>query len=78
MIIIYYSILFLKVPFFNEACTAANCDVLVGYLAVYRICFGMAAFFFLFMVLNIGVSSGKDCRAGLNNGYALRTQVDHE
>lgn len=62
-----------KVPFFNEACTAAtlgtNCDVLVGYLAVYRICFGMAAFFFLFMVLNIGVSSGKDCRAGLNNGF---------
>ena len=69
-------------PFFNEACTAAtlgtNCDVLVGHLAVYRICFGMAAFFFLFMVLNIGVSSGKDCRAGLNNGYALRTQFDHE
>ncbi|XP_015769767.1 PREDICTED: probable serine incorporator [Acropora digitifera] len=58
-----------KVPFLNEACTAANCDVLVGYLAVYRICFGMAAFFFLFMVLNIGVSSGKDCRAGLNNGF---------
>ncbi|KAL9986902.1 hypothetical protein ACROYT_G001115 [Oculina patagonica] len=62
-----------KVPFFDEACTAAtlgtNCDLLVGYLAVYRICFGMAAFFFLFMLLNIGVSSSKDCRGGLNNGF---------
>ncbi|XP_058963301.2 probable serine incorporator [Pocillopora verrucosa] len=62
-----------KVPFFNEACEAAtlgtNCDVLAGYLAVYRICFGMAAFFFLFMILNIGVGSSKDCRGGLNNGF---------
>ncbi|XP_068694453.1 probable serine incorporator [Montipora foliosa] len=62
-----------KVPFFNEACTSAsletNCDLLVGYLAVYRICFGMAAFFFLFMILNIGVSSSKGCRGGLNNGF---------
>ncbi|RMX51655.1 hypothetical protein pdam_00020296, partial [Pocillopora damicornis] len=62
-----------KVPFFNEACEAAtlgtNCDVLVGYLAVYRICFGMAAFFFLFMILNIGVGSSKDCRGELNNGF---------
>lgn len=62
-----------KVPFFNEACEAAtlgkNCNLLVGYLAVYRICFGMAAFFFLFMILNIGVRSSKDCRGGLNNGF---------
>ncbi|KAJ7365805.1 Serine incorporator 3 [Desmophyllum pertusum] len=62
-----------KVPFFNEACQGAtlgtNCDLLVGYLAVYRICFGMAAFFFLFMLLNIGVNSSKDCRGGLNNGF---------
>ena len=43
--------------------------MLVGYLAVYRICFGMAAFFFLFMILNIGVGSSKDCRGGLNNGW---------
>lgn len=58
-----------KVPFLDEACKASNCNLLVGYLAVYRICFGMAAFFFLFLILNIGVSSSKDCRGGLNNGF---------
>lgn len=62
-----------KVPFFDEACKGAmlgkNCELLAGYLAVYRICFGMAMFFFLFLVLNIGVSSSKDCRGGLNNGF---------
>lgn len=62
-----------KVPFFDEACKAAslekNCELLAGRLAVYRICFGMAAFFFLFMILNLGVSSSKDCRGGLNNGF---------
>ncbi|XP_073241839.1 probable serine incorporator [Porites lutea] len=62
-----------KVPFFSEACEKASlepkCNLLVGYLAVYRICFGMAAFFFLFMILNFGVSSSKECRGGLNNGF---------
>lgn len=62
-----------KVPFFSEACEAASlepkCNLLVGYLAVYRICFGMAAFFFLFMILNFGVTSSKECRGGLNNGF---------
>ena len=61
-----------KVPFFSEACEKAllgpKCNLLVGYLAVYRICFGMAAFFFLFMILNFGVTSSKECRGGLNNG----------
>lgn len=62
-----------KVPFFSEACEEASlepkCNLLVGYLAVYRICFGMAAFFFLFMILNFGVTSSKECRGGLNNGF---------
>ncbi|XP_067666995.1 serine incorporator 3-like [Haliotis asinina] len=45
------------------------CDEVVGYLAVYRVCFAMAAFFFLFMLIMIKVSSSKDPRAGLQNGF---------
>ena len=47
-----------------------NCDVLVGYKAVYRTCFGMAMFFLLFSLLMIKVRSSQDPRASLHNGYA--------
>uniref|UniRef100_A0A668S1P7 Serine incorporator 1 n=1 Tax=Oreochromis aureus TaxID=47969 RepID=A0A668S1P7_OREAU len=46
-----------------------NCDVLVGYKAVYRVCFGMAMFFLLFSLLMIKVKSSKDPRAALHNGF---------
>lgn len=46
-----------------------NCDVLVGYKAVYRICFGMAMFFLLFSLLMIKVKSSQDPRAALHNGW---------
>ncbi|KXJ07747.1 putative serine incorporator [Exaiptasia diaphana] len=64
-----------KVPFglFDKACTASgagtNCELLTGYLAVYRICFAMACFYFFFMLITIGVKSSKDCRGGIHNGY---------
>jgi len=64
----------LKVPFglFDTACTKAgagrNCENLTGYLAVYRICFAMACFYFLLMLITIGVKSSKDCRGGVHNG----------
>lgn len=64
-----------NVPFglFNKACTGAgagqNCDLLVGHLAVYRMCFAMAAFYFLFMLIMVRVDSTKDCRAGIQNGF---------
>lgn len=45
-----------------------NCDVLVGYRAVYRICFAMAVFFLLFSLLMIKVRSSQDPRAALHNG----------
>ena len=48
-----------------------NCDVLVGYKAVYRTCFGMAMFFLLFSMLMIKVKSSQDPRAPLHNGYVL-------
>lgn len=46
-----------------------NCDVLVGYKAVYRVCFGMAMFFLLFSLLMIKVKSSQDPRAALHNGW---------
>lgn len=45
-----------------------NCDVIVGYKSVYRMCFAMTCFFFLFSVLMIGVRSSKDPRAAVQNG----------
>ncbi|OXB74858.1 UNVERIFIED_CONTAM: hypothetical protein H355_006477 [Colinus virginianus] len=45
-----------------------NCDVLVGYKAVYRVCFGMAMFFLLFSLLMIKVKSSNDPRAAVHNG----------
>jgi len=45
-----------------------DCHMFVGYLAVYRVCFSLAAFFFLFMVLMIGVRSSRDPRSAIQNG----------
>ncbi|KAK3576918.1 hypothetical protein CHS0354_017595 [Potamilus streckersoni] len=55
-----------KIPWL---CSEANCDEVVGYLAVYRVCFAMAAFFALFCLIMINVSSSKDPRAKIQNGF---------
>lgn len=46
-----------------------NCDIIVGYKSVYRMCFAMACFFFLFSIIMIRVRSSKDPRAALQNGF---------
>ncbi|XP_044026895.1 serine incorporator 2 isoform X2 [Siniperca chuatsi] len=46
-----------------------NCDIIVGYKSVYRMCFAMACFFFLFSVIMIRVRSSKDPRAAIQNGF---------
>jgi len=46
-----------------------NCDLIGGYLAVYRICFALAAFYFLFMMIMIKVKTSKDPRAAIQNGF---------
>ena len=45
-----------------------DCNAATGYLAVYRLCFGMTMFFFVMSLLMIGVKSSKDPRAGIQNG----------
>ncbi|GIX98087.1 serine incorporator 5 [Caerostris darwini] len=59
-------------PQYNITCitlkAGENCDLLVGYLAVYRVSFGMAAFFFIMAFLTIGISTSESCRSGLHNG----------
>lgn len=46
-----------------------DCDVIVGYKSVYRMCFAMTCFFFLFFAIMIGVRSSKDPRASIQNGF---------
>lgn len=61
------------VPYYNEFCRTIqagnSCEKLVGYSAVYKVCFGMAVFFFIFFLLMINVNTSKDCRAKLHNGF---------
>lgn len=49
--------------------TITNCDNVVGYSAVYRVCFAMAGFFFLMALLMIKVENSKDPRAKIQNGF---------
>lgn len=46
-----------------------NCDIIVGYKSVYRMCFAMACFFLLFSIIMIRVRSSKDPRARIQNGF---------
>lgn len=45
-----------------------DCGSLLGYRAVYRMCFATAAFFFLFALFMICVRSSRDPRAAVQNG----------
>lgn len=62
-----------KVPFYSSACDKINagndCEHMFGYGAVYRVSFGLAAMFFILMILMIGVKDSKECRASFQNGF---------
>ncbi|XP_018592360.1 serine incorporator 5-like [Scleropages formosus] len=62
-----------NIPYFSEMCykigAGENCDVLVGYSAVYKVCFGMSCFFFIFAVFTFQVRKSRGCRAAIHNGF---------
>ncbi|KAM9330043.1 serine incorporator 5 [Gastrophryne carolinensis] len=63
------------IPFYEDICkhleAGENCKNLVGYSAVYRVCFGMACFFFILCILTINIKNSKGCRAAIHNGFWL-------
>lgn len=46
-----------------------DCQVAVGYLAVYRICFALCCFFALMACIMMGVRSSRDPRTPIQNGF---------
>lgn len=46
-----------------------DCSQVLGYMAVYRICFGLACFFTFMAIIMIGVKSSRDPRASIQNGF---------
>uniref|UniRef100_A0A8C9ZQQ4 Serine incorporator 1-like n=1 Tax=Sander lucioperca TaxID=283035 RepID=A0A8C9ZQQ4_SANLU len=46
-----------------------NCEMFVGYKAVYRICFGMSMWFLGFAILMINIKNSRDPRAAIHNGF---------
>ena len=65
-----------QVPHLCSALGPENCDKVVGYLAVYRVCFAMFAFFFIMALITFKVQSSRDPRANIQNGLVkFRTTV---
>ncbi|PBC26431.1 serine incorporator [Apis cerana cerana] len=64
-----------KVPFCSNSSNyvvskfTVDCESAVGYLAVYRICFIIALYFFLMSIIMIRVRSSRDPRAPIQNGF---------
>lgn len=55
------------IPFIREK--MIDCSSIIGYFAVYRICFALVCFFFLFMILMAFVRDSRDPRARIQNGF---------
>lgn len=45
-----------------------KCNLLIGYMAVYRTAFALSGFFFLMSLITIGVKKSRGFRAAFHNG----------
>ncbi|KAM5194691.1 LOW QUALITY PROTEIN: serine incorporator 5 [Mantella aurantiaca] len=61
------------IPIYEDICehlkAGEKCEKMVGYSAVYRVCFGMACFFFILFVFTINIKNSRGCRAAIHNGF---------
>lgn len=46
-----------------------DCEYALGYMAVYRLCFGLVCFFTLMALIMMGVKSSRDPRAHIQNEF---------
>ncbi|XP_075318398.1 serine incorporator 1 [Odontesthes bonariensis] len=46
-----------------------NCEMFVGYKAVYRVCFGMGMWFLGFSILMMNIKTSRDPRASIHHGF---------
>ncbi|XP_032870715.1 serine incorporator 4 [Amblyraja radiata] len=62
-----------RVPFFAVLCEhlrpGSDCDKMIGYSSVYRLCFGTSCFYLLLCVILLNVKSSRDYRALIHNGF---------
>jgi hypothetical protein len=59
----------ISIPFIIDHNQLIDCTSIIGYFAVYRICFALACFYFLFMLIMVYVRSSHDPRAAIQNGF---------
>ncbi|KAM8710877.1 hypothetical protein ACLKA7_017497 [Drosophila subpalustris] len=54
---------------FSGGSLQVDCEYALGYMAVYRLCFGLACFFTLMAVIMLGVKSSRDPRSHIQNEF---------